>query len=213
MSVPKLTYFAIRGRGELARLVMAAARKQLDEVTVDFACWEEMQPGTTFGVLPTLEVNGKEYFQGNAIATYLARENGLYGSNNLDCLMIDQIVQLKEDILTVEINTVVGSDQDKMSALKKLVSDVYPRTMKIFNRFIHENPANSGFVVGDKMTLGDLAIFEGTQSCFNSDSVFLSGFPNIMALREKVAAQDGLKEYLARRKTLVPIHSFLYTDI
>ncbi|KAK3739047.1 hypothetical protein RRG08_025136 [Elysia crispata] len=213
MSVPKLTYFAIRGRGELTRLVMAAARKQLEEVTVEFAAWEEMQPATTFGVLPTLEVNGKEYFQGNAIATYLARENGLYGNTNLDCLMIDQIVQLKEDILTVEINTVVGSDQEKIQAAKKLISDVYPRTMRIFNKFIQENPANSGFVVGEKMTLGDLAIFEGTQSCYNNDSDFLSGFPNIMTLREKVAAAEGVKEYLAGRKSLVPIHSFLYTDI
>ncbi|GFR86146.1 glutathione S-transferase [Elysia marginata] len=150
MSVPKLTYFAIRGRGELARLVMAAARKHMDEVTVDFAEWPEMQPATTFGVLPTLEINGKEYFQGNAIATYLARENGLYGNSNLESLMIDQVVQLKEDILTVEISTVYGSDAEKMSAAKKLISDIYPRTMKIFNNFIQENPANSGFVVGDK---------------------------------------------------------------
>ena len=43
--MPKLTYFAIRGRGELTRLVMAAARKQLEEVSVEFAAWEEMQPG------------------------------------------------------------------------------------------------------------------------------------------------------------------------
>ena len=37
---------------------------------------------TAFGVLPTIEINGKEYFQGNAIATYLARENGEHSAKS-----------------------------------------------------------------------------------------------------------------------------------
>ncbi|GFO21841.1 glutathione-s-transferase [Plakobranchus ocellatus] len=137
----------------------------------------------------------------------------LYGSTNLECLMIDQIVQLKEDILTVEIDTVLGSDQSKMAAAKKLVSEVYPRTMNIFNKFIQENPASSGFVIGEKMTLADLAIFEGSQSCYNSDPDFLKGYQNIMALREKVAAQDGVRQYLDKREKFTPIHMFLYSDL
>ena len=39
-----------------------------------------------------------------------------------------------------------------MAAAKKLVSEVYPRTMKIFNNLILENPSNSGFVIGENVS-------------------------------------------------------------
>ncbi|GFR86158.1 glutathione S-transferase [Elysia marginata] len=72
----KITYFDLRARGELARLVMAAAKKDFEDVRVQFADWPKLKANSTYGTLPVLEIGGKEYFQGNAIATYLARENG-----------------------------------------------------------------------------------------------------------------------------------------
>ena len=33
---------------------------------------------TVYGVLPAMTVDGKEFHQGNAMATYLARENGKF---------------------------------------------------------------------------------------------------------------------------------------
>ncbi|GFS02004.1 hypothetical protein ElyMa_006435400 [Elysia marginata] len=49
------------------------------------------------------------------------------------------------------------------------------------------------------MTLADLAILEASQSCFQSNPRFLSSFPDLMKLREKVAAADGVRQYLATR--------------
>ena len=45
MSKVKITYFDVRGRGELARLVLEAAKKDYEQVTVDFAEWPKMKPG------------------------------------------------------------------------------------------------------------------------------------------------------------------------
>ncbi|KAK3739049.1 hypothetical protein RRG08_025138 [Elysia crispata] len=200
MSKMKMTYFKVRGRGELSRLVMAAAGKELEEETVDLQTWWKIKPNTFFKKVPFLEIDGKEYHQGNAIATYLARENGLYGSTNLEGLMIDQIVQLREDVLLEEIKLFVGTNETKDQAAEELREVVYPRTMKIFNDIIKQNPAKSGFVIGHKLTLADLAIFEGSQSCYQTNPRFLSQFPHLMKLREKVAAEDGLRQYLAKRQ-------------
>ncbi|GFR86143.1 glutathione S-transferase [Elysia marginata] len=199
MSKPKMTYFKYRGRGELSRLVMAAAGKELEQNIVDVPSWLKIKPTTFFQRVPFIEIDGEEYHQGNAIATYLARENGLYGETNLECLMIDQVVQLKEDLLLEEIKTFVGSDEGKDQAAKDLRETVYPRIMQIFDKLIKQNPAKSGFLIGDKMTLADLAILEASQSCFQSNPRFLSSFPDLMRLREKVAAADGVRQYLATR--------------
>ena len=45
MSKVKITYFDVRGRGELARLVLEAAKKDYEQVTVDFAEWAKIKPG------------------------------------------------------------------------------------------------------------------------------------------------------------------------
>ncbi|GFN93426.1 glutathione s-transferase [Plakobranchus ocellatus] len=200
MSKPKLTYFDVRARGELARLVFVAAKKDFEDVRIDFASWPALKAKSTYGTLPILELNGKEYFQGNAIATYLAREHGLYGSNNLEGLMIDQVVDLKEDLLQEEAKTMFGSDADKEAAAKKLPEEIYPRVMKIFAHCIKQNAAKSGFLVGKQLSLGDLAIFEASQGCSKNHPKILDDFPEIKTVREKVASADGVKQYLAKRK-------------
>ncbi|RUS87374.1 hypothetical protein EGW08_004828 [Elysia chlorotica] len=171
MSKVKLTYFDIRGRGELARLVMVAAKKDYDDVRVQFPDWPKLKAG-------------------------------LYGSTNLEGLMIDQIVQLREDILLEEVKLFVGTNETKVSSLKSELREIiYPRTMKIFNDLIKQHASKSGFIIGDKLTLADLAIHEGSQSCFQTNPRFLSKFPHLMALRERVASVDGVRQYLARRQS------------
>ena len=49
------------------------------------------------------------------------------------------------------------------------------------------------------MTLADLAVMEASQSCYQSNPRFLSKFPELMRLREKVAASEGVRQYLAER--------------
>ncbi|KAK3739046.1 hypothetical protein RRG08_025135 [Elysia crispata] len=200
MSKVKITYFDLRARAELARLVMVAAKKDFEDVRVQFPDWPKLKADSLYGTLPVLDIGGKQYFQGNAIATYLARENGLYGENNLEGLMIDQMVDLKEDVLREEAKTVFGSDESKAEAAKKLPTDVYPRIFKIFTYCIQQNDKKSGFLVGNKVSLGDLAVYEGTQMCFQNDAKFLDDFKEIKALRAKVESCPGLKEYLAKRK-------------
>ena len=50
-----------------------------------------------------------------------------------------------------------------------------------------------------QLSLGDLAIYEGTQMCFQNNPAFLDGYPELKALRANVES-GPLKKYLSERK-------------
>lgn len=195
----KLTYFDGRGRAEISRLVMAAANKPFEDVRIGFPDWPKVKATTPLGTLPMLEVGGKKYSQGLAVATFLARENGLYGSNNLDGLEIDQIQQVREDLLTSQSKTMFEKDEaTKAELMKKLKEETYPKVFGFFNSVVKES--KSGFVVGKKLSLADLVIYEGTQTVFENEPAILDAFPELKKLRAKVESDGNVKSYLAKRK-------------
>ena len=55
-----------------------------------------------------------------------------------------------------------------------------------------------------QMTLGDLILYEGTQTVSQNQPGLLGNYPELKALRVKVEGQDGVKQYLAARG-VVPI--------
>merc|ERR1712098_795299 len=84
MPAIKLTYFNLRGRGELPRLLLAYAScpYQDQRITVpweDPKPWEDLKPMTPFGQLPLLEWEGEEIAQCLGVSRFLAKELGLAG--------------------------------------------------------------------------------------------------------------------------------------
>lgn len=50
------------------------------------------------GQVPVLEIDGKKYNQSRAIGRYLAKKCKLYGSDEIDALEIDIVIDSIEDI-------------------------------------------------------------------------------------------------------------------
>jgi len=197
----KMTYFGGRGRGEILRLCLAYGKKQYTDDRITFEQWPGLKPNTPLGGLPVLEVGGKAYSQGLALAIFLGRECGLYTSSNVDNLMIDQILMCREDILVPEAKIKFEKDPAKRDEiLKGYESDLYPKFLGFFNKVIKENPAKSGYAVGKKISLADLVIFDVTEWINDTKAEVLQPYPELRALRAKVAATDGIKQWLAKRK-------------
>jgi len=190
-----LTYFDIRGRGEVIRLLFAAANQTYTERRVQFAEWAQVKPTMPFGQLPLLNISGSYYTQSLAIQNYLAREFGFYPTNAIDGLMTDQIANAREDLLKIESRVFTFRD----SSYNQTLMDAYPRYLGQFNSYIKANPSMSGYVIGDKMSLADIIISEGTQTISQANPSVLTPYPEILALRQKVMAQDGIRQYLATR--------------
>lgn len=200
-----LSYFPLRARAETARLVLHAAKKDFVDNIVQFSEWGALKPKTPFGSLPVLEVGDKSFGQGQAIASYLARECGLYGSSNLDALKIEQLQQLREDLLVEEVNAWKEGDAAKKAELKKKMNDiVYPRFLNYFEKLVQQNQTESGtkYTVGDKLSLADIIIFEGTETVRQQYPGLLDNLPAIKSVNALVAEVDGIKQYLKKRPVL-----------
>ncbi|KAK3796708.1 hypothetical protein RRG08_037473 [Elysia crispata] len=113
MATIKLHYFPLRCRAEVARLVLHAAKRDFVDNEIQFADWPALKPKTPFGSLPYMEVGDEAFGQGQAIASYLAREVGLYGSTNMDALKIEQLQQLREDLVVEEVKAWAEKDEAK----------------------------------------------------------------------------------------------------
>ena len=93
MASYKVIYFNGRGRAELARLLLAAAGQQYEDVRFEKEKWPEHKASTPFGQVPVLEVTegGKtlKLSQSLAIARFLARRFNLDGKTDFDKAEVD----------------------------------------------------------------------------------------------------------------------------
>ena len=93
MPTYKLTYFNSKGGAEISRFIFAQAGVEYEDVRVDHGDWPALKPTMPFGVVPVLEVDGKQLGSSMTIARYLAETYGLAGENAFEaCLSIPIIV-------------------------------------------------------------------------------------------------------------------------
>lgn len=88
MSKATLHYFNVRARGELVRLIFAAAGVEYDDHRIEFDEWPELKAHAPLGQLPYLQVGDVKVPQSIAIARYAARETNLAGENNLEQVIL-----------------------------------------------------------------------------------------------------------------------------
>ncbi|XP_035671118.1 hematopoietic prostaglandin D synthase-like [Branchiostoma floridae] len=107
----KLTYFDLRARGELTRLIFAAAGVQYEDYRIDRPSWAKLKEKTPMGQMPLLEVDGKVMCQSGAIARYIARETGLGGKSSWEEAQVDMFVCGVDDLITVFCDAFFAPDQ------------------------------------------------------------------------------------------------------
>lgn len=200
MSGIKLVYFDLRSRGEPIRLVLEAAGKKYEEVRVSFDEWPSVKPDTPFCQLPYIEYNGKRYGQSVALATFFARELGLYGKTNLDGLRIDEVVGLAVDFINSIYTARFESDEERKAELyEKLYSEEVPKYLGFFQRLLREN-ASTGFFVGSTISLADLFVYNVLDSIIAEKADVAKSFPpELTKLRSTVESHPFLHNYLLKR--------------
>ncbi|CAG2239570.1 HPGDS [Mytilus edulis] len=163
MAVYKLTYFNLRARGEVSRLLFAAAGKEYEDCRITFEEWPSIKPTTPLGQVPVLSVNGKLIPQSRAIERYLAREFGLYGKTNMENTMCDIIIDTIHCDVRPELRKYIfEKDEAKKADISKhLVEEVLHKFMLFIEKTLKENGGN--YLVGNDLTWADLAVFDFTQ--------------------------------------------------
>lgn len=205
----KLTYFPLRGRGEIVRLVFAAAGVPYEDHRIEMSDWPALKPKVPFGLLPILQFDGNILCQSKAIARYLAHKYKLAGKSDLDHARIDMIVDCLDDATKPFFYPafVMNPDADAKAAIaKKYCDDQLPGFLTMIENLLKENRNGDGFFVGDKLTWADLAFLDfcGLIGVVGGDTQ-LPSYAKLQAARERLEKLPKLAEYLAKRPALTLI--------
>jgi len=184
-------------------MMFAVAGVPFEDVRVKEEDWPAMKPKMPFGQMPVLEVDGKMLPQSRAIDYFVAREFELYGATNWESAQINVVGELMYD-LTKPISETIIFEKDeakKAENAKKYTTEKAPPMLEQLEGELKKNKGGDGFFVGDKISLADIGVFTGFEYIMSCDPPpSMDKCPKLKALLARVAANEKLAAYLAKRK-------------
>jgi glutathione S-transferase len=201
----KLYYFNLQARGELIRLILAAANRSFEDIRFDFEHWPEYKPKMILGQCPVLELaDGTQLPQSMTIARYVARETGLAGSNNLESAKIDAVVDTQRDVNEIFYSKVFFEKDEvkKEEELKKFLSDTLVKHVENLGKLKKAYSQDERYFVGTQLSWADLLVYYSIQSLIKAvPQVQDKVGDQFKPLLEAVNANESLKKYLDNRPT------------
>ena len=199
MPTYKLVYFNLAARAELSRFIFAQAGVKYEDKRIEFKDWPEYKPNTPFGVLPVLEVDGKELGGSVIIARYLAEQFGLAGSNAFENAQIANIVDAIGDLLQEMLKIHFEKDETRKQEMgKKFKEETLPAKLPFFEKRASTN--DSGWLYNGKLTWADLAFYllaDLIESKASKDA--LDSFPGLKKLQKSVETLPNIAKWIEER--------------
>jgi len=211
MPAYKLTYFNIKGKGEIIRLLFAVAGVEYEDHRIERADWDNQKAKVNppFGQLPLLTIDGHTYCQSISIARYLAEKFGLAGGSDIEKLRCDMLVHCTEDMLMAFVAVWRESDAEKKAQLaKKYITEQLPVYYGNFEKVLKENKGGDGFFVGDSLTVADLTFYHyvSNVSMYTHAGAseqelkdLLKKYPKLHGLIERVDKHPKVAAWIAKR--------------
>jgi len=194
----KLTYFNGRGRGEISRMLFAAAGVKFEDVRIEFKDWPALKPKTPQGTLPLLEIDGKAVItQSMSVARYLAREFGLDGKSKMEKATVDMIMDTLLDLFGEAVKFAFNSDE----AEKKKMQDEFEKgTAQAKLGQLEELVKNGtkGFAVGKELTFADLMLYVYLEN--SGCHKLLDKYKMLKENRATIEKMPKIKAYLEKRQ-------------
>jgi glutathione S-transferase len=214
---------SIQGRGEFVRLA-------LEEAGVDYldvGRLPEDQGGGAAAIMSLLREDARAFAppvlqhgtlriaQTATICRYLGERHGLVPDDEAGRLHCDQLALTLADLVDEAHDThhPVGvgfyyEDQKEESRRRAAFfrDKRITRFFSYFERVLAENPADSGWLVGGARTYPDLTLFQvltGIEYAFPTAFARVENeYPNLVALRGRVAALPRIAAYLASERRI-----------
>jgi glutathione S-transferase len=201
----KLVYFDIDGaRGEAARLAMAIGGVPFEDDRVKFADWQTRKPGTPFGGLPVLEVEGQTVAQSNGINRYVGKLAGLYPGDAWQAALCDEAMDAVEEISTRVWSTMALPAAEKKAQRESLAAGALADSLDRLQRRL---VAHGGQYFADgRLTVADLKVFVWIRHLRSGqlDHVPVDlpdrVAPRLVEHHERVKGHPAIKAYYAERK-------------
>uniref|UniRef100_A0AC35UF28 Glutathione transferase n=1 Tax=Rhabditophanes sp. KR3021 TaxID=114890 RepID=A0AC35UF28_9BILA len=195
-----ILYWDATGRAETSRLMFNLAGVAFEDVRIKFEEWPALKAKQPFLTMPVLTIDGtKKLCQSRAIEVYLAKEFGFYPTDRWEAAQVDQFIQALDDYL-IQFKPIYY-EQDpvaKGKLIQHFIDVPAPEMLTIFNRFLEQNGARH--LVGDKLTLADLALFHCLDIFTNKLHVKYDNYPAIDKFYNAINALPKIRHYLDNRK-------------
>ncbi|XP_062520391.1 hematopoietic prostaglandin D synthase-like [Corticium candelabrum] len=203
----KLTYFPVRGRAELARIIFHYTKTPFEDIRVKGEEWQALKKSgkPPFGFLPILEVDGTVISSSSAIVLYISEVTGLVGDTLLDkargVMVMDAIGDLLNPFLPKFFQE---QDPSKKAELaKEFCEKTLSPWIEKLNVLYKQNGQGDAWFVGSKLTYVDLGIFnlfDFLSTMFKKDANELLGaHPKLLALCKRVKELPKVAAYLESR--------------
>jgi len=192
MSSIKLTYFDTKGRGEIARIILAYAGVRYTDERVKMG--RDLSGfGLPFGQLPVLTYKGTVMAQSMTIARFLAKEFGLAGFTPMETAKVDEVIDSISDIMTAGIPAFFSKDP-------KVMEEYIAKLMEYFGRMEALLQSRGGqFLVGNALTWADLMLFTFVDMMKDLNPTLLEKFAGLSALMETVQEIPNIKKWIKNR--------------
>lgn len=202
METAVLTLYSTRSSGNSykVRLMLAKLGRPFRLVEVDIFAGENRTPEflamNPEGRVPLLAVDGHFLAESNAILFYLAEGTGflpkapLEKAEALRWMFFEQNSH-EPGIAAARfwLRQVRGGRDLRTHDVDRWMEEGYA-ALKVMERHLESRPEGSGFFVGARLTIADIALYAHTHVAEEGD-FSLAGFPAIRAWLDRVAAAPG----------------------
>lgn len=224
VSKPTLVYFDIIGLAWPIRCLLHLKGVDHDLIQITIAQWLErdesgnqaLKHAFRSGHIPLYVDDRVSLNQSQIILEYLMEKHGLDGATQAERFAVREVLWqcydalfhwngmfrvnikggLPEEIVEARLAAFMGQGQ------WPLVSEGFDNNLRAFERYLLANKSDSGFFVGDGLTVADLAAFNVLAHWYKAfdRERFVAGYPALDAFIRRIAAIPEVADYIATKQ-------------
>ena len=201
--VPKVTYFDVRGRAEVIRLLLEEANEVYTERLIKIDDWPELKSNFTFGQVPVYEEGDLLLNHCNAIYRYLGRKYEVYGDGTLEHAQCDIVQEIFGDAQANLGDFYWNPDFEMLRA--DYEKNELPVMLANLEDLFCTNQNNSGYWVGNRLSFVDLIAWHFLDSVRPFSQSTLDRFDKLSEFKCLIESRPKISAYLEsprRPKTL-----------
>ncbi|WP_437734884.1 glutathione S-transferase family protein [Sorangium sp. So ce1335] len=212
----KLTYFAVRGRVEVARLMLELCGAPYEDEAVPLESWvqpdtkERFLKCTPFGQLPVLQEGKLTLCQSQAINRHLARKLNLNGDTLEETARIDEVTETAYEVI-MDVATLFWNPR-----FHEVRADHRAATVKKLDRledyFLRTRADAEHWITPGRYTLADVAMAFALETIMPVHTGLVKEFPELHRATTAFFEADRVREYVRgprrHRTWTVPMATF-----
>ncbi|CAH0491341.1 unnamed protein product [Peronospora farinosa] len=194
----KLTYFDIKGRAELARMIFNYGGIAFTDERISRDDFATLKPTLPLKQLPVLEVNGTIYAQSMAIVRYAANITGLYPNDAVEALKADMFSYALAELDAPLVDFLFKTPDETEKAKKKKVF-IEEQVPTLFAAL--EKRVTGKFVTGDNLSFADFNLLDDVENKVKGafPDFDMDKFPKLASVLANVKADPKVAAYLSKK--------------